>query len=162
MEQKFWLTDAVIEGRSTAGELAKQFSLPRRLLHRLVSHARKNTTMKGSNGRPTALDEISKADIERRIESADPASLDAASIKELVKSEELRTAKRRRAEFTRSLMSKRSLKRYIDQFMAYKLSVHAQGNPGVPAERTLSPAVHAPTDSDSSEDDEPTAHTEHT
>jgi hypothetical protein len=123
MDQTFWLTDAVIAKRSTAGELAKQFSIPRNTLHRLVSHARKNKVMKGSDGRPGALDAESQADIKHNIEASLNHNLyvGAQHVAQLVATEERNTAARRRCprdSFHR--MSKRSMNRYVDYFMAFK------------------------------------------
>jgi hypothetical protein len=56
MEQKFWLADRINNGVDTAVNLSKQYELPRRLLYRLASRSRKGKVLKGSNGRPQALD----------------------------------------------------------------------------------------------------------
>jgi hypothetical protein len=122
MEQKFWITDAVIAKRSTAGELAKQLSLPRRLLHRLVSHARKDKVMKGSNGRPSALDVDAHAQIQHHIQQRTRCGgqISADEISAMISSKARETAERRRSESNLQGMSKRSTKRYLDFFLAYQ------------------------------------------
>jgi hypothetical protein len=119
-EQMFWLADTISSKQCTTAALAKQLGLKPRLLYKLANRTKYKKVMKCSNGRAKALDKTALAQIKSTISSS-VASITNDEIKATIAEEYQATALRRRLEpESLKAMSARTMKRYLDLFLAYK------------------------------------------
>jgi hypothetical protein len=130
-EQMFWLADTITAGRSTAVALARLVGLKPRLLYKLVNRAKYNKTMMSRTGRVNLLDKHSIGRIKWLV-AASPLSITDAQILENIDMEYQKTAGRRRLDpASLKPLSRRSSKRYLGQFLAFKALVNSADGPSL-------------------------------
>jgi hypothetical protein len=120
MEQKFWLADRINNGEDTAANLSKQYGLPRRLLYRLAARSRRGKVLKGSNGRPQALDTTALVAIRQYIRIRGVETTKEDILAEISREYNATGERRRKIPEDLKPISRRSQKRYVDLFIAFR------------------------------------------